>query len=129
MILTMNSPSVKTARVESGAIGLVWKPRKRRQPTKKVAAGKLLPAATFVRPCSATALREHRRRGLILLLGQTNLRRLSVVPLKRHVRRLYTEMSVRDLLQIVIAGLDPKMHRIERVGEAHRDAHVVSIDL
>ena len=38
-------------------------------------------------------------------------------------------MSVGDLLKVVIAGLNPEMHCVERIRETHRDAHIVTIDL
>src|SRR5258706_3090168 len=75
-------------------------------------------------------LRERRRRRRrLVLLRQTHLRRVSGIPLERHVRCSDSEMSVCDLLKVVIAGLNPEMHRVERIREAHRDAHVVTIDL
>src|SRR6266480_3554059 len=73
-------------------------------------------------------LREYgcRRR---LILWQTNFRRLSVIPLECHVGRPHTESPRGYLLEIVVTSLDPELHRVERILDAHCDAHVVTIEL
>src|SRR3954464_4674178 len=73
-------------------------------------------------------LLEHRRRRLILL-REAYLRRLAVIPLEREVRRPHSEPASRDLLQIVVASLDPEFHGVEGILEADGNAHVVTIEL
>ena len=72
---------------------------------------------------------EHRRRWRLILLGQTNLGRFAVIPLEGEVRRPHTEPAGSDLLEVVVTGLDPELERVERIGEANGDAHVVAIEL
>src|SRR5206468_9361470 len=72
---------------------------------------------------------EHRRRWRLILLRQTNLGRFAVIPLEGEVRRPHTEPAGGDLLEVVVTGLDPELERVERIGEANGDAHVVAIEL
>src|SRR3954464_658630 len=73
-------------------------------------------------------LREHRR-WCLLLLRQTYLGRLAVVPLEGQVRGAHTELPGGDLLEVVVPGPDPELHGVERILEPNRDAHVVAIEL
>src|SRR4051794_40878842 len=77
---------------------------------------------------SFSDLREDRRWRL-LLLRQTYLWRLAVVPLEGEVRGAHAELTGGDLLEVVVAGADPELHGVERILEPNRDAHVVAIEL
>src|SRR6266566_4840023 len=94
---------------------------------KKIAA-ESLPGCDFSSG-AASQLWEHWRWLSRLLFRSTDLRRLPVVPLERHPRRAYAELARRDLGEVVVTGFDTELHRVEWIGEADRDAHVVAIEL
>src|SRR5207237_2569718 len=73
-------------------------------------------------------LREWRRWLRRLLTWRANLRRLPVIPLERQERRPHSEPASGDLLQVVVACLDPELQRVEWIGEANGHAHVVTIE-
>src|SRR5207253_8880140 len=79
-------------------------------------------------PCPR-ALREYGLRRRLILLWQTNLRCLPVIPLEREVRRSHAEPTSGDLLKVVVTRLDPELHRVEWIGEANRDTHVIAVEL
>src|SRR4051812_4241607 len=74
-------------------------------------------------------LREDRRWLSWLLLRGPDLGCLAICVLEREVGCPHAELARRDLSEIVVARLDPELHRVERIRKTNRHAHVVSIEL
>src|SRR5579859_5474094 len=72
---------------------------------------------------------EYRRWLSRLFPGRPNLGRLTEVVLEGEVGSAHTKAPRRGLHEVLVAGRDAELHGVEWISEAHRDAHVVAIQL